>query len=142
MAEKHQSKPYPAPFSLRLSDAEREALDKMAAGKPLGQFIKDAIFGQGFRPLAPQESQISDKQILAKLLGALGQSRISANINQLARAANSGSLPVNQEVLKSLNEAAAAVLWMRDCLIKGMGLKPQTPLPMQNQEEHSHDPER
>ena len=40
-----------------------------------------------------------DRQELAKLLGKLGKPRISQNINQLAKAANSGSLPVNHEVL-------------------------------------------
>ena len=44
------------------------------------------------------------QKLLAKLLGVLGKSRIANNINQLAKAANSGSLPVNEEVLQSIND--------------------------------------
>ncbi len=115
---------YPAPFSLRLSREERSELKKLACGKPLGEFIRDAIFNKGIRS-STRKPTLADKKLLAKLLGALGKSRISSNINQLARAANSGSLPVNEEILKSLFEAVRSIEWMRKSLIKGMGIKPQ-----------------
>lgn len=118
-------KDYPAPFSLRLSIQEREEIKKLADGLPMGQYIKDAILQNGMRPAQSRKPSIRDQKLLAKLLGALGRSRIASNINQLAKAANSGSLPVNEEVLKSLKEATSAILWMRDTLIKAMGLKPQ-----------------
>ena len=35
-----------APFSLRLSFEERAALKKMAAGEPLGAYIKAVLFGE------------------------------------------------------------------------------------------------
>ncbi len=54
---------------------------------------------------------------LAKLLGTLGKSRISQNINQLAKAANSGSLPVNQEVIEELNDACKAINCLRNTLM-------------------------
>ncbi len=72
------------------------------------------------------ESVSHDHKQLAKLLGALGKSRIASNINQLAKAANSGSLPVSKEIIKALNESVAAIRWMRETLIKGMGIKPQS----------------
>lgn len=46
---------YPAPFSLRLSKQEREDIEKLADGQPLGQFIKDAILKHGKRP-APRRT--------------------------------------------------------------------------------------
>ena len=55
------------------------------------------------------------------MLGALGQSRIASNINQLAKTANSGSLPVNKEVLEGLNDAVDAIRWMRETLILYLG---------------------
>ena len=96
-------KTYPAPFSVRLTEQERAELMRLANGQPLGQFIKDAILKNGVRPPPSRKPKIKDQKLLAKLLGALGQSRIASNINQLAKAANSGSLPVNEEVLKSLH---------------------------------------
>lgn len=59
---------------------------------------------------------------LTKLLGVLGQSRISQNINQLAKAANSGSLPVNHEVIEELNDACRAIRFVRETLIKAIGI--------------------
>ena len=114
---------YPAPFSLRLTCEERKELKRLAGGRPLGEFIKDALFDKKLRPKT-RKPAIIDHRLLAKILGALGQSRISSNINQLAKAANSGSLPVNEDVLKSLFEAVRTIEWMRNTLIKGMGLKP------------------
>lgn len=128
-------KSYPAPFSIRLNQKERDELQNLAGGLPLGRFIKDAIFNQGARPVASRKPSIVDQKLFAQLLGVIGQSRIASNINQLARAANCGSLPVNQEVIEGLNEAVEAVRWMRDTLIKAIGLKPQC-------QEKSYDPER
>jgi len=120
----NQSK-YPAPFSLRLSNDERKELKRLANGRPLGEFIKDALFDKKLRPASSRGANIQDQQLLAKLLGALGKSHISQNINQLAKAANSGSLPVNEDVLKALFEAVKSIHWMRNTLIKGLGIKPQ-----------------
>lgn len=138
MTKNRPLKQYPAPFSLRLNEKERSELDKLANGRPLGQFIKDAIFTHGMRPQS-RKPAIADQKLLAKLLGALGQSRIASNINQLAKAANSGSLPVNDEVLKSIMEAVSAIAWMRECLIRGMGLKPHM---TDDEEENVNDPQR
>ena len=138
MSDNHLSpeNKYPAPFSLRLSKAERKELKRLANGRPLGEFIKDALFNKKLRPPSSRGASIQDQQLLAKLLGALGKSRISQNINQLAKAANSGSLPVNEEVLKALFEAVKSIHWMRTTLIKGLGLKPQS-----KDEEIPDDPE-
>lgn len=127
---------YPAPFSLRLTDQERAVLKEMANGQPMGQFIKDAIFDKAMRPPPARKIALADQKHIAKLLAALGSSRIASNINQLAKAANSGSLPVNKEIIDALNEAVDAVRWMRDTLIKGMGIKPQT-----SDEEDGDDPQ-
>ena len=129
---KSTTKPsYPAPFSLRLTDQERLALKEMAGEQPIGQFIKDALFDKSIRPPKRNRHAPADQKLIAKLLAALGSSRIASNINQLAKAANSGSLPVNVEVIDSLNEAVEAIRWMRNTLIEAMGIKPQS----QNEED-------
>lgn len=128
MAKKRQNTPKAPPtppFSLRLSQEERSELENLAEGRPLGQFIKDCIFSKGLRPAAPRKVPIHDRKALAEVLAALGASRISQNINQLAKAVNTGSLPVIQDTEDALNEACDAIFWIRDALIKAMGLKPQ-----------------
>ncbi|MES9925314.1 MAG: hypothetical protein ABW152_14580 [Candidatus Thiodiazotropha endolucinida] len=77
------------------------------------------------RPVRTKGHVIQDRKLFAKLLGLLGQSRLSQNVNQLAKASNSGSLPVTPDTLKALNEAAQAVQHMRAMLIEAMGLKAQ-----------------
>ena len=125
-------KSYPQPFSIRFSEKERAELKRLTAGLPIGRFIKDAIFNKGMRPARSRKPSIVDQKLFAQLLGAIGKSRIASNINQLAKAANSGSLPVNKEITDSLNDAVEAIKWMRETLIKALGLKPLS-------QEDSHD---
>lgn len=70
-------KSYPAPFSIRLNSQEREELKKLAAGLPIGRFIKDAIFNKGMRPARSRKPSIVDQKLFAQLLGAIGKSRIA-----------------------------------------------------------------
>ena len=56
-----------------------------------------------------------------------------------AKAANSGSLPVNHEVIEELNDACRAIRFVRETLIKAIGLKPQRE-PEMRQEDVSYDP--
>jgi len=128
MSAKRKTK-YAPPFSLRIPDKERKALEDLAGGMPLGAFIRETIIRLIIKKkLTPSRGKGSsiDKKIAAMILAALGKSRIANNLNQLAKAANSGSLPVNEEVLRDLYEAVQFVRWMRDTLIKAMGLKPSS----------------
>jgi len=126
---------------MRFTKEERKSLELAAAGRPLAAYIRWLIFKEDMPEMPKKrsrgESASPDHKQLAKLLGALGKSRIASNINQLARAANSGSLPVNEDVLKSLFEAVHSISWMRDTLIKGMGIKAQS-----NNKEAPDDPKR
>ena len=132
---------YPAPFSMRFTQDERHALEQGAADRPLASYIRWLIFKEDMPELpkrrTKEKTAIPEHREFSKLLGTLGKSRISQNINQLAKAANSGSLPVNKEVIEGLNDACEAIRWMRNTLIKAMGLKPQS-----EPEEDSHDTER
>ncbi len=119
------NKKYPAPFSIRLTKQEREELESLADGRPLGQVMKDAALFYGDKLPSSRKLSPEDQKLLAQLLGTLGQSRLSSNINQLAKAANSGSLPVNEDVVKRLNESASTILWMRNNLIQALKIKPQ-----------------
>jgi len=114
----------PAPFSLRLSSEERRQLEYRADGLPLGAFIKSQLFGsRASRPVRKATRGVQDPEALAKALALLGQSRIASNLNQLAKAANIGTLPVTPDVIDEIDEACAAVVDMRRLLIKALGLK-------------------
>ncbi|MEO1643407.1 MAG: plasmid mobilization relaxosome protein MobC [Pseudomonadota bacterium] len=114
----------PTPFSLRLSLEERAMLDKMAGNRPLGAFIRARLFGEQSTPRKLHQRRAGvDHAALAKALALLGQSRIASNLNQLAKAANIGALPVDEETERDLHEACQAVCVMRHELISALGLK-------------------
>ncbi len=64
---------------------------------------------------------MKDDQALAKLLGELGASRLANNLNQLAKAANTGSLPITLET-ENVIYAARDVERIRKQLIAALGL--------------------
>ena len=127
MARKRPSskKTYAAPFSLRLSEDERKTLEELADGQPWGTYIKEALFDRQVRPRTRGARPVKDRAELARLLGLLGASRISQNINQLAKAANTGSLPVNADVHRALLESCDSVRNMRALLLTALGLQPE-----------------
>ena len=115
---------YPSPYCIRFTEDEREALELAAGDRTLSAYIRFLIFGDEIpKSRTRGKKPVKDQKELARLLAAFGQSRIANNINQLAKAANSGSLPVNMDVLKALNEAASSIQWIRQTLIKALGIK-------------------
>lgn len=113
----------PTPFSLRLSFEERARLEKAAGGLPLGAYIRERLLGEETLPRrARGRNPIKDHEALGKVLGELGRSRIANNLNQLARAANSGSLPVTPETEAALTEACEGLREIRAALFHALGL--------------------
>ena len=104
-AEKAEPK-YPPPFSLRLTHEERARLLADAGRKPLSAYIRERLLGENDAPRKRQNnSPIKDHEALGRVLGALGRSRLASNLNQLAKAVNTGSLPVTPETEANLKEA-------------------------------------
>jgi hypothetical protein len=114
-----------APLSIRLSDAEKTALQTRAAGAPLGTFIKRVLFsdpsGGGIR-ITKRRYPVKDTEALGQVLGLLGKSRLANNLNQLAKAANLGALPVTEETEADLRAACADVAAMRRLLLRALGV--------------------
>lgn len=116
----------PSPFSLRLSAEERARLAVEAAGAPLGTYVRAKLLGQPI-PARVRKSGISiaDRRALAQLIALLGRSRVFSNLNQLAYAANTGSLPVTPETEAALAQALADLHEIRALLLTSLGLKPE-----------------
>ena len=64
-----------------------------------------------------------DDVLLGKVLAALGHSRLSSNLNQIARASNRGALPVTDELTEELRNACALIIAIRHDLIDALGVK-------------------
>ncbi|QDX25739.1 MobC family plasmid mobilization relaxosome protein [Sphingomonas suaedae] len=112
-----------APLSLRLSRDERARLERDAAGMTLGAYIKWRLFDPNTPPPRTRgKAPVRDHAILSHLLAMLGNLRLASNVNQLAKAANSGSLPVTPEVAAALMQACREIAEMRRMLMKALGL--------------------
>ena len=113
------------PFSLRLSPDERARLAREAAGAPLGAYIKAKLLTGAAPPVRVRRSglPVEDRQALAQTLARLGASRLSANLNQIAFAANSGSLSLTPETNKLLGQALFEIGEVRRLLLVALGLK-------------------
>ena len=116
----------PPPFSLRLTFEERQRLEAEAGDMPLGAFIRQRLLGDGAAPRKRKgNSPVKDKAALARVLGALGQSRLSSNLNQIAKAVNTGSLPVTPETEADLKAACHEIAALRADLLRALGKMPE-----------------
>jgi uncharacterized membrane protein YccC len=109
------------PFSIRFTDGERQILNTRAGRMPVGAYIRFMLFEMP----APRRavSYVENKELIEHLLHRLGNSRISGNLNQIAKACNSGALPLDVETHALLHEACHAVLEMREELSVALGRK-------------------
>lgn len=115
----------PAPFSLRLSEEERAQLIAEAAGRPLGSYIWEKALGAPVRRVRRSGCAVEDRAALAQALALLGRSHLANNLNQLAKLANIGSLPVTPDLESELTAAVADVREMRRLLVTALGLQPE-----------------
>ncbi len=105
-------------LTVRLAADERAAIEAAAdrAGLTAGSYARQAMLG------APAPRQVRrppvERKELARLLGELG--KIGGNLNQLARAANSGILVYGNEIDAALGELRA----MRGAVLRALGREP------------------
>lgn len=111
------------PFSLRLTASERAYLEEAAGNQPLGAFIRARLFGEQESTRRTSRRPSLDHQKLALVLAELGRSRLSQNINQIAKAANCGTLRVSAGLNADLQSACADIRLLRETLLAALGLK-------------------
>ena len=101
------------------ADAAKHEQAAAAAGVSVSDLIRGAL--DGAPPPRRTARPTVDQAELARLMGAIG--RIGSNVNQLARVANSGSWPDS----RALDEASADIRWMRDAVMRALGVTPPDP---------------
>jgi hypothetical protein len=70
------------------------------------------------------KNPVQDKEALGRMAGALGQSRLSQNMNQLVKAVNSDSPPVTPETETEIKEACREISEMRKEFMAALGKVP------------------
>lgn len=122
MKHTEKEKPETRPFSIRLTEAEKRLLLERAGRVPLGAYIRNALLsGEAQAKRRRVANAVADDAALARVLAMLGQSRLSNNLNQLAKAVNIGALPVTPETEAEIAEACRAVSAMRGDLVRALG---------------------
>lgn len=125
------------PLSIRLTFAERALLEEKAGGKSLSSYVKEQVFaGSGSGPsLGPGLTIGSgtrrtrpDTRLLAQILAKLGETNLAVSMNELAEAASTGCLYVDEEVRKQLLQACADIAEIRLLLLEALG-KRRRPVP-------------
>lgn len=110
------------PFSIRLTDDERERLQSQAGSMPLASYIKSVVFADAApRYRKRRKGPTAEQKLLAEILARLGQTRTANNLNQIAKHLNQGTLVVDEELEADLKRAVAEVAWMRVQLMNALG---------------------
>ncbi len=113
------------PFAIRLTEDEREQLERDAGSKPLGVHIRERLLGSDASWRKSYRKPKANDVMLAHILARLGASDLSSNMSDIADAARIGALPESPDVLLDIQAACLAVQKMRYDLIKALGLKPE-----------------
>lgn len=76
-------------FSLRLTCEGRAQLEQVVADMSLGAHIRERLFAEDAAPRKTRGmASVKDFEALGRVLGPLGSSYLSSNLNQLAKAVN------------------------------------------------------
>ena len=108
-------------IGFRVTPSEKKELITLAGRKPLSAFIRDQLLGQIQRKRKAYRKPKYDDVLLGKVLAALGNSRLASNLNQIAKAANRGALPVTDELSEDLQSACLDIQAMRMALMMALG---------------------
>jgi hypothetical protein len=118
MSSGSETRPRSHHLTVRLSAEERAAVDAAAEAEGLtsGSYARERMLGgQTARTV---KRPPAERKELVRLLGQLG--KIGSNLNQMARAANSGTALYADEVSHTLNDLRA----LRDALLTALGRSP------------------
>jgi len=110
-------------ITLRLSEEEHATLTTLSQGMAVSAFIRESVFGADTsRRKRRSHKPVKDQAAMSQVLGLLGKTKIANNLNQLAHHANTGSLLIDDETLRQIDEAYVHVIEMRDALVRALGL--------------------
>ena len=124
MTEETKKFRYAPTFTLRLTPEERAKLDAAAGSQTIGDYIREQLFDVPSPCTVRRCRPVQDEQLLSAVLAGLGQSRLSSNLNQIAKAIHSGSYPVSPEAEMAILAACTDIRAMRNNITQALGFPP------------------
>lgn len=112
-------------LSIRFTPEERAMLERLAAGTSLAQYIRERVLDEQISPRRKRHKfPVKDHEALSQVIGELGRTHIANNLNQIARAVNSGLLIMpSRETELVLLAACGEIHQIRNLIFKALGMK-------------------
>ncbi|MCG8323046.1 MAG: hypothetical protein MI921_26335 [Cytophagales bacterium] len=110
--------------SLRVTPEEKARLEHEAAGMSISAYVRERVFGEAARPRKTRgKFPVKDHEALARVLRALGRSNLAQDFDALSWAVRDGSVHLDPESARALQQACAEISAMHRDLITALGLK-------------------
>ena len=114
------------PYSIRFTEKEKAILTREANGRPWSDLIRERVFSTDHTFRQRGRKDMDQRKAVSAALGQLGQSRLASNMNQIAKALNTGSMPITPDLHAELRQACDHIRAMREALIESLGVKTQS----------------
>lgn len=118
---RQRRKPSSRPFSIRLSDAERQQLVAEAGSQALGTYVRARLLDNAIRRQRSVPAQ--HKKVLSEVLGKLGRLQIASSLSDLAAAAGSGAIAMTPDFEQEIRFACRDLRDMRTMLMRALNLQ-------------------
>lgn len=109
---------------VRLTVDERRRLEALAGGLPLSAFVRKELLGRKAKR-RQSDAPAPKGAEYARLLSALGRSRLVTHLQALNDAALSQGLQMAPKLEQELSQACRDIADLREALITQLGLKPK-----------------
>lgn len=119
---KNKNQDTPAPFSLRLTARERALLEYKAGTMPLGAYIRMCLFDKP-TPRIKQRRITQDQKQLAQIMAFISATRIPGNLNQIAKAINSDTIIISEDIEHDIKQACEGIEFIKDAITKALGFQ-------------------
>jgi len=112
-------------IDLRLSEAERAALEVRAGRQPLGAYIRTQLFAANDTtpPRRAHGFSRDDRKLLAAVLARLGRSGLPDTLHELREAARSGSVLLDPAAMAKLENACADTAAIKSVIMRALRIK-------------------
>lgn len=115
------SKKQPKPITFRpKTEKQRVSIIKAAGDMRLGEFARLCVMEKIGRDAG--KMIIKDQEAIVRVLSRLGRSEIGISLKAISQEAKAGSLLLDEETERKINEAYVCIMQMRSDRIKALGL--------------------
>lgn len=111
-------------LSVRLTPEEHLRLEAEAGNQPLSWYVRSKLLGKKASKRKIRGGHVvKDHEALGHVLGLLGATDMASSLSVLAKAAQSGSLPLTPETEKALIAACDLIRDMHKALMRALGFR-------------------